>query len=44
MLKEILTTAFAVALGIIIAKIVSTKLLKMSSWEEWDDEEDWEED
>ena len=44
MMKEILTTAVAVAIGIIIANIVSKKLLKTSSWEEWDDDDEWEED
>ena len=39
MLKEILTTAVAVALGVILADIVTAKLLKGGSWEE-----DWEED
>lgn len=43
MLKEILTTAAAVALGIILASVISKKILKTSSWEEWDDDE-WEED
>jgi len=43
MLKDILQTAAAVALGIIIANVVSKKVLKISSWEEWDDE-NWEED
>ena len=44
MMKEILTTAVAVAIGIIIANIVSKKILKTSSWEEWDDDDEWEED
>ncbi len=44
MLKEILSTATAVALGIIIASVITKKILKTSSWEEWDDEDEWEED
>ena len=42
MIKEILTTAVSVAVGIILAKVISEKLLKMSSWD--DDEDGWEED
>ena len=44
MMKEILTTAAAVALGIILANIISKRILKTSSWEEWDDDNEWEED
>ena len=44
MLKEIMTTAVAVALGMVIGSIIQKKVLKVSSWEEWDDEDGWEED
>jgi hypothetical protein len=38
MIKEILTTALAVAIGIIIAKILSTKVPFLAGqWEEWEE-------
>lgn len=38
MLKELLITAVAVALGVLIANFVAKKIPAFSKWEEWETE------
>jgi len=37
MIKEVLTTAIAVAIGVVLAAFISKKVLKTGDWEEWED-------